>query len=103
ERLARLLGRRHQLRLLRAADQVARHRRRDDLVDQLGRVERIRLREHGRPAPGLDAVATAPTAPAVRPPRSGGRAAGHVPVTDQLRKQGLVIAALWREATEPWR
>ena len=32
------------------------HPRRDDLVDQLGRRERLRLREHRRAAPGGDAV-----------------------------------------------
>ena len=51
-----LPGRAGQLRQLRTAGQLPGNARRDDLVHQLGRDQRLQLRRHGGPLPGLAAV-----------------------------------------------
>ena len=55
---AGLPGPGHQLRLLPAAAHLSRHPRRDDLVDQLGRHGRQRLRQHRPPPPQHPPVRT---------------------------------------------
>ena len=61
QRRTGLPGRASELRQLRAVHRVSRDPRRDDLVHQLGRVQRLQLRQHGGAVPGNAAVTPALT------------------------------------------